>query len=361
MQQVSDKACKRYRDHREILTDHVNRYLAQRPDIQELIGGNALSLMYTNHAHHHAFMSEVFTFNKPEMLIRMVPWVYRAYLGQGFSGDYFLREFEAWIEAIQEHIPSVADEILPWYIWFQEQHDSMMEKSRQTVTTPQELLPSYKIKFDAFVTALLRGDSKQVLDLGNLYVEDSQSLVAFYLEMIQPALYRIGDLWQQGTISVAQEHLASGIINRVMAYWYFHVLNAKKTRGKAVVTSAANEFHAIGGHMVADLLATHGWEVIHLGANTPVVELVQVIESFEPDLVAISVCMPFNLSAAKEMIQLARKASSKETIKIMVGGQAFNLSSDLWQAVGADGWGTDGYKAVSLAASWHDESKTVQA
>jgi len=353
LQQVSSSATKSYRENGEILTDFVNRQLAQRSDIHSIIGGNSLSLMYSNHEHHHAFMAEVFSFNRPQMMTTMVPWVYRAYSGQGFSYDYFLHEFDAWIAALKHILPEVADEILPYYNWFQDQHEHMIEKSQNLVFTLPPINKAYQDDFDPFMSALLAGDAKEVLHIGDRYVSDSASLVSFYMEMIQPALYRVGDMWQKGEASVAQEHLSSGIINRVMAYWYIHVLTAQKTRGKAVVSAAANEYHAIGGHMVADLLAIDGWETIHLGANTPASELVGLVETFQPDLIALSVCMPFNLSSVQEMIQLVREQAAQHPVKIMVGGQAFNLADDLWQAVDADGWGENGYKAIELAASWY--------
>lgn len=354
LQPVSANAAKRYRERGESLTDYVNRCLGQRSDIHTLFGGNSLSVMYSNHEHHHAFMAEVFAFNKPQMLFDMVPWVYAAYAGQGVSYAYFLCEFEAWIEAAHHVIPEVEEEILPYYRWFQDQHEHMVEQSQCLTFVGPGVGRAFENDFDGFLAALLQGDARESLRIGNRFVHDGASMVSFYIEMIQPALYRVGELWQKGEISVAQEHLASGVVNRAMAYWYIHVLNAERTRGKVVVSAAANEFHAIGGHMVADLLAIDGWEVIHLGANTPANELAGLVEVFEPHLVALSVCMPFNLSAAQEMIRLVHEHSANKDVKVMVGGQAFNLGEDLWCAVGADGWGADGYKAVELARSWHD-------
>jgi hypothetical protein len=84
----------------ERMIDQVNRELAGRSDVKELIGNNPLQMMEMNHQYHARFMLTVFRLNNYDLLVRTVPWVYRAYHSRGFSYDYFPIELLSWKSAV---------------------------------------------------------------------------------------------------------------------------------------------------------------------------------------------------------------------------------------------------------------------
>ena len=85
------------------------------------------------------------------------------------------------------------------------------------------------------VLALLKGSYRELRDaLGT--IKDTRSLSDFYLKVVQPAMYEIGSLWQTGEISVAEEHLATSLMNRLMASTYSMIDTVPShPRRKAVV------------------------------------------------------------------------------------------------------------------------------
>ena len=65
---------------------------------------------------------------------------------------------------------------------------------------------------DQYVAAQLTGDRRAALQLITQHgLGRCIPVVNLYLNLIQAAQYRIGDLWQQNFITVAQEHLATAI------------------------------------------------------------------------------------------------------------------------------------------------------
>ena len=55
----------------------------------------------------------------------------------------------------------------------------------------------------------------------------------------------------------------------------------------------------------------------------------------------------------QEKIQvLEKKPPEFLNLKIMVGGQGFNMIPELWKITGADGYAPDAQKAVELAQKW---------
>jgi len=164
-------------------------------------------------------------------------------------------------------------------------------------------------------------------------------------------MIEIGRLWENNHINVAQEHLASAIVNRVMASLYPQIIDLTPRRGQAIVTCAHNEFHELGGRMFADLLELDGWDVMYLGANTPVEELVAMARTHNVSFLALSVAMPFNLEQAGKAISALRQLTPVRP-KILLGGRAFSLSPTLWKDIGGDAYCPTAEAGVALARSW---------
>ena len=210
--------------------------------------------------------------------------------------------------------------------------------------------------FEKFFSLLREGDARSCVTMAQEMVGSSESLQNFYLRILQPSMYKTGQLWERGEIGVAEEHLMSSIVTRVMTTLYNKLVPSGK-KGKAVITASPNEFHQIGAWMVSDFLEMDGWKVEFLGSDTPLPDLLDMLRSFKPDFVAISVTIAFNLEKAKEAITSIRKDPLLRDVKIMLGGQAFNLVPELWKDLKADGIAKDAHEAVVLARQWNKGKK----
>lgn len=350
---VSAAAVASYERQKDILLELVNRAMAAHRELPELIGHNPLQMMHDNHLNHINFMTNVFKFNGFEMLVRIVPWVYRAYHAHGFSYDYFPAELSAWKHAVKKTLDtSDAHEINRVYDWLITQHQKMITLSQKEPSFIVQVLPEWKRRKEKFLSLLLDADYDACLKMSEQIVQSEDSLKDFYLQVIQPSLYDIGVLWEAGKISVAEEHLATAIVGRITANIYTKIHRSRKKKGKAIITAAPNEFHEVGSRMVADLLEIDGWDILYLGANTPESELFKLMKKVKPKFLGISVAMPFNLDRTSKIISDMKGDKTMRKIKIMVGGIGFNSFPEIWQTVGADGWAQDGGAAVELANQW---------
>jgi MerR family transcriptional regulator, light-induced transcriptional regulator len=291
-----------------------------------------------------------------EMLEKTLPWVYSSYLSHGFSPDYFPVAFAAWRSAIADRLgEGPLKELRPLYDWLEATHGEHLDAARRRVEEAPVLTEASRAQLDQLVVLLTRGDANAVIRLGEARLKTPRELIDFYLDVLCPALHHVGWLWERGELSVAHEHLASGVVNRVMAYWYFHILESTVSKGKAIVTAGPNEFHALGSAMVGDALSVDGWRVIQLGANTPPEELAILFDELEPDMLLVSVTMPFNILAAKQMIARVRERPLATRCHIMVGGRAFSTYPEIWRSTGADSYAASGRQGVEQArAVWEE-------
>jgi methanogenic corrinoid protein MtbC1 len=142
-----------------------------------------------------------------------------------------------------------------------------------------------------------------------------------YLQLFQQSLYRVGELWEADRISVATEHVATSITETLLTLVYPELFSGDRSGKKAVISCGVNEFHQVGGKIVADIFELNGWDSYFLGANTPVRDLVNFIDEKKPDLLGISLSIYFNLPALVETVAEVR--GSFPQLDIIVGGQAF--------------------------------------
>lgn len=353
---ISPEAADAYIRAIDTLVDQVNSQLETNPHIGELIGRNPLDVMRDNHKNHATFMSAVFKINSFELLARTVPWVYRAYHARGFSYDYFPVELVAWQIALHECLenPGQKAEILTVYNWMVQQHDVMIKLSLSGEGLSFAIQREANEMHQVFLSLLLHGDSRGCLTLAEQSILNAADLKLFYLDVIWPALTRIGQMWEANQISIAEEHLATAIVGRAMASLYQHVAQSTVTRGKAVVSAAPNEFHEVGARMVADFMEMDGWDVTYLGANTPAHEILGLLKKHQPFVAALSVATVYNLDNAQQVIRMLNEDRETSHIKIMVGGLAFNNVPELWQTIGADGYAADAESAVQVTGDWWD-------
>jgi methanogenic corrinoid protein MtbC1 len=177
------------------------------------------------------------------------------------------------------------------------------------ITSADETAPEVEEHRQFLINYILAGDHKQALKLIQSLASDAASLQAIYVDLIMPVMYAIGNLWEQGQITTAHEHLATSIVIRIMSDLYGNAAFYDQTRGKAIVSSAANENHEIGARMVADILQLNGWQVFYLGADTPEQKIL-IDKRRNPDLLALSITMSYNIKTAANIINSIRSHDS---------------------------------------------------
>lgn len=172
-----------------------------------------------------------------------------------------------------------------------------------------------------FLHLLLSGNRLKCSELANNYLNNGVSIKILYETILKKALYEVGELWEYNKISVATEHLASAIVERILNELYIQIISSVKINKTVIVACVENEFHQIGIKMISDLFEMNGWNSYFLGANTPTNELISFSKTIKPDVFAISISIYFHLPELEKMILILRKEFPE--LPILVGGQAF--------------------------------------
>lgn len=175
--------------------------------------------------------------------------------------------------------------------------------------------------YQSYLDGLLANDRQQCRTSFERWLDTGTELRSLYEDLVQRSLYAVGELWERGRISVATEHMSTAITESLLNLTYPRLFAQPRVGKSAVVACVANEYHQIGGKMVADLFELHGWRGYFLGANTPVRDVITLMSEKQPDVAALSVSVTFSLDS---LVQAAREIREAfPATPILVGGQAF--------------------------------------
>ncbi len=119
------------------------------------------------------------------------------------------------------------------------------------------------------------------------------SLTTVLRDAVLPYLAELGERWERGTASVAQEHFASNVIRGRLAGLARGWGNGHGPR--AVLACPPGDFHDLALMAFGIVLNRNGWRIDYLGMNTPIEELARTVAARHPDLVVLAATLPGNL------------------------------------------------------------------
>lgn len=141
---------------------------------------------------------------------------------------------------------------------------------------------------------------------------------AFLDQVAAPLLSRVGAAWKAGRVSPAQEHLGSGVLERVLT-WMNDPSKAVQSGPHLVVATLPGERHALGARLAAAAAQVEGWRTTYLGADLPVEEIASAVRRVGAKTVAISAVQTDRSDETRASLVTLRGLLEPD-VTIMVGG-----------------------------------------
>jgi DNA-binding transcriptional MerR regulator len=156
------------------------------------------------------------------------------------------------------------------------------------------------------------------------------TLDAVLRDVVVPYLHDLGDAWERGDVSVAQEHFASSVLRG-------RLLGLARGWGRglgprAVLACAPGEQHDLGLIAFGLALRARGWRIAYLGADTPLESVADAARSFDSTFVVVSAVSA--RAFHRHRAELARLAAE---FRLCLGGAAAakaNLAADVMMLAG---------------------------
>ena len=122
-----------------------------------------------------------------------------------------------------------------------------------------------------------------------------------------------------------------------------------KAKGKIVVATVEQDLHDIGKNIVTILLRGAGYTVKDLGNDVDTQTIVDAVRREKPQFLGLSALLTSTMQHMGETIQALTESGLRDKVKVIVGGAP--VSEEFAQSIGADGYGADGFQAVTIVES----------
>lgn len=144
------------------------------------------------------------------------------------------------------------------------------------------------------------------------------SLDAVCVNIMQPVLISVGEMWHAGTASVAQEHFTSQFLRRKLLA-LLNIYDVPEGRATVVAACAAGEQHDLGLLLLVLFLVRRNFKVVFLGTDVPNDALQQAVAQVHPEIVCISATSSATGEHAEQMAQ-GVLAHNPDAL-VFIGGQ----------------------------------------
>jgi len=167
----------------------------------------------------------------------------------------------------------------------------------------------------AILDALARGETDDV----GIRLDQAFALLgvdATLGKVLEPLLRTVGDRWQAGELTVAEEHLVSEAVRSRLGHLLADAGGG--VRGVAVLACAPGERHELGLMMAGIALRRDGWKAVYLGADVPFVDAVGLAGRREARVLGVS------LSTEARAAGVARALETSglpERVTLVLGGR----------------------------------------
>lgn len=162
----------------------------------------------------------------------------------------------------------------------------------QIIVKADELLQknsnSTSKEFDFIIQSIIELDTDAIeTTLEVLY--QGMGMIELHVQIINPILIRIGELWQLNTINISHEHLFSNALRKLILSKTNNIVPLHPLKKKVILFLLPNEHHELPILFYQYILKSYGWNCIYLGENVPIRDFELAYIQIKPDFVLTSI------------------------------------------------------------------------
>ena len=184
----------------------------------------------------------------------------------------------------------------------------------------------YKYLRDYLFQLSLQQSVDSIHDVINSLLIKGEPQYRIYDELILNVLNRIGDLWSNNKLSIADEHTMTETIRNVMYRIHSEISkNNVKISKKVICMTLTNDEHEIPLVMIQSILGEINIPSTNLGPNIPVPEIESKIQVVNPTHLIISSNYVLDTDIFNSEISRLIQFCHKKDIEILIGGSGNHL------------------------------------
>lgn len=194
-----------------------------------------------------------------------------------------------------------------------------------------------KVCSEQLFTAMINADRSAAAEIISQALGagiDPRTVIA---NILDPAIVKLGRLWEEQTMSLAQNFVAAKIAEDALLRCIPASSDRNISKGAVVIGNIEDDFHSLGRRAVGLFLSAAGWDVHDLGNDVPAELFLEKALEVNASIIGASAMMQTTALNIRKLRGLIDSKGLTDSIKLAVGGAVFNWRPDLVAEVGGDG------------------------
>lgn len=204
--------------------------------------------------------------------------------------------------------------------------------------------------YDGLVEAIQRGDAAGTENLVKTMLEKGRSPEQIIKNAVVVALDIVGKKFSAGECFIPEMLVAAkasqkglDILRPLLVEGDYQAI------GKVAIGTVRGDLHDIGKNIVSMMMEAAGFEVMDLGVDVSPEKFVEAVNTFDPDIVALSCLLTTTMESMRATVDQLNGAGLRDKVKVIIGGPP--TSDEFANKIGADHYGEDAYVGVEIARS----------
>jgi corrinoid protein of di/trimethylamine methyltransferase len=204
--------------------------------------------------------------------------------------------------------------------------------------------------FEAMARSIIEGEAEVAADLARKAIEGGIDPLEAVDRGFVPGIDHVGQEFAAENMFLPELVLAGEAMKAAIAVLEPEMARTgaeREIHGTVVLAAAPGDIHDIGKSLVGTMLSASGFRVVDLGVDVPVRKVVDTAREVGADIVGVSALLTTTMVGQRDVVDALIAEGLRDRVKVMVGGAPCTPE---WAAqIGADGYGEDAARAVSLA------------
>lgn len=198
-----------------------------------------------------------------------------------------------------------------------------------------------------FLDYAYAGDRRAAAAMAVELLDDGTTIEDLIEEVFVPAQREVGERWHQNRTTVADEHLATSVVQSALEAAAAASLASPSGSASALVACAEGDWHSLPARMMTEILEAAGVPTNSLGASTPTEHVAGFLADHRPTALVVTCSVPLFYEGAVRLIERAHALG----IPVMAGGRAVT-DYGLARVLGADAGPSTPEDALAQLGRW---------
>jgi 5-methyltetrahydrofolate--homocysteine methyltransferase len=191
------------------------------------------------------------------------------------------------------------------------------------------------------------GDASGVADLTRKALDQNIAPDVILNQALVPGMDEVGVKFKNNEVFIPEVLIAARAMKAGMVLIKPLLAESNvQSRGKVIIGTVKGDLHDIGKNIVSMLLEGAGFEVVNMGADVGIDQIIELIHKESPDVLGLSALLTTTMVYMREVIEALEKKNIRNRVKVIIGGAP--ITQAYANEIHADGYAPDAATSVDL-------------